>query len=142
MLTKEEIYEILKRPKDKQKILERCNQELREARLDACANGAICYDKDRVMSTPNDEMLNNKVARIIEAEKSAQYAQLEFHQAKKDAQVLINQIDNERVKEVCQRYYIDLHPARHISTFLFLSRSTVWRYRNQGIDDIYHKISC
>ena len=70
-----EIEAVLYAPRERRDDLQRANQRLREARADATANGAIRYDKDKVICSPTDDMLNNKVARILDAEESVNEAE-------------------------------------------------------------------
>ena len=133
------VEEILYAPRKRRDELKKAIDELRDARLDATANGAIRYDKDRVMSSASDDLLNNKVARIIEAEEKVKCAQIEMNYSKSQALQLINLIDNDIIKEVCRRYFIDFHSCREIGYQLCFSAMTISNYKKKGIYEIEQK---
>ena len=133
------VEEILYAPRKRRDELKKAIDELRDARLDATANGAIRYDKDRVMSSASDDLLNNKVARIIEAEDKVKYAQIEMDYSKSQALKLINLIDNDIIKEVCRRYFIEFHSCREIGYQLCFSAMTISNYKKKGIYEIEKK---
>ena len=133
------VEDILYAPRKRRDELKKAIDELRDARLDATANGAIRYDKDRVISSASDDLLNNKVARIIEAEEKVKYAQIEMDYSKSQALQLINLIDNDIIKEVCRRYFIDFHSCREIGYQLCFSAMTISNYKKKGIYEIEQK---
>ena len=133
------VEEILYAPRNLRDELKRAKDELENARLDATANGAIRYDKDRVMSSASDDLLNNKVARIIDAEEKVKYAQIEMDYSKSQALQLINLIDNDIIKEVCRRYFIEFHSCREIGYQLCFSAMTISNYKKKGIYEIEQK---
>ena len=133
------VEEILYAPRKRRDELKKAIDELRDARLDATANGAIRYDKDRVISSASDDLLNNKVARIIEAEEKVKCAQIEMNYSKSQALQLINLIDNDIIKEVCRRYFIDFHSCREIGYQLCFSAMTISNYKKKGIYEIEKK---
>lgn len=133
------VEDILYAPRKRRDELKKAIDELRDARLDATANGAIRYDKDRVISSASDDLLNNKVARIIEAEEKVKCAQIEMDYSKSQALQLINLIDNDIIKEVCRRYFIDFHSCREIGYQLCFSAMTISNYKKKGIYEIEQK---
>lgn len=130
------VEEILYAPRNLRDELKRAKEELANARLDATASGAIRYDKDRVMSSASDDLLNNKVARIIEAEDRVKYAQIEMDYSKSQALQLINLIDNDIIREVCRRYFIEFCSCREIGYQLCFSAMTISNYKKKGIYEI------
>lgn len=134
-----EIEKILYEPRNLRDELKIAKEELNNARLDATASGAIRYDKDRVMSSASDDLLNNKVARIIDAEDKVKFAQIEMDYSKSQALQLINLIDNDIIREVCRRYFIEFSSCREIGYQLCFSAMTISNYKKKGIYEIEQK---
>ena len=135
------VEEILYAPRKRRDELKKAIDELRDARLDATANGAIRYDKDRVMSSASDDLLNNKVARIIDAEKEVDRAEKEFKKSQINALRLINLIESDTIREVCRRYFVELHSCRRVGYMMLYSASAIHKYKEQGIEEIKSKFS-
>lgn len=134
-----EIEAVLYAPRERRDDLQRANQRLREARADATANGAIRYDKDKVICSPTDDMLNNKVARILDAEESVNEAEKGLKCAQHMAWQFVKKIDDDLIREICKRYYCEMKSCRQIGYEMLYSAMTISRYKQKGFREIAEK---
>ena len=121
-----EIEAVLYAPRERRDDLQRANQRLREARADATANGAIRYDKD-------------KVARILDAEESVNEAEKGLKCAQHMAWQFVKKIDDDLIREICKRYYIEMKSCRQIGYEMLYSAMTISRYKQKGFREIAKK---
>lgn len=128
-----DVVNILDEPRRLFFKLEDAKDKLEQLRADECANGAIRYDKDKVVSSPSADMLFNKVAPIIELEADINELRQQFDVAREDARSLIGLIDNDIARQVCMKYYCDCKSISEIGYEMMYSRNQIYYRRNIGI---------
>ena len=132
-MTEKDLDEILMRPRKCRDNLARCNEELRNARLKAESNGAIRYDKDRIISSASDEGMVNKVQAILDAEANVDLAEAELKEAIVEADKVISLIDDDSIRNVIRGYYVDMYSCRQIGYIMMYSPRTIRRLKEKGI---------
>ena len=104
-------------------------QSLRESLTQITAS----MDKEQVSHTKNVGIMADTIAMIMDTEKEIQLQTKELVAAKEEANVLLEQIDPE-YGSVLQAYYIEGEKIGEIVKELFISRRTVERRLNAGLD--------
>lgn len=127
----DEVYSFLMGPHLKR--LEIARKENIIAELRRCLlPGAIRYDKDRVQSTPSDQ-LSETMAKIDEMEK--QVARLRADRSALIIQVnsMIEKLENDIERAVLTEWYINRERPSLIAENIGYSERQMYRYKNDGV---------
>ena len=125
------VYDLLMGPHRKR--LEIARKENIIAELRSCLlPGAIRYDKDRVQSSPSDQ-LSDTMAKIDEMER-----QVEDLKAERSALIIrvnnmIEKLDNDIERAVLTEWYINRTKPSRIASNIGYSERRMYHYKKEGV---------
>ena len=140
-MTKEELNSALVRPREISRQVERCREEVERLKLEATANGAIRYDKDRVLSSPVGDLLENKVIAIVDKELELNRLKYELSLAKEKAFDVIGMLNNPLYRKVLILYFVNCMSCKEIGEALDKTTSNVRKIKSRAIDELINKLS-
>lgn len=140
-MTKEELNNVLVRPREMSRQLERCKEEVERLKLEATANGAIRYDKDRVLSSPVGDLLENKVIAIVDKELELNRLKYEVSLAKEKAFDVIGMLNNPLYRKILILYYVNCMSCKDIGESLDKTYSNITTMKSRAIDCLMNKLS-
>lgn len=140
-MTKEELNNVLVRPREMSRQVERCKEEVERLKLEATVNGAIRYDKDRVLSSPVGDLLENKVIAIVDKELELNRLKYESSLAKEKAFDVIGMLNNPLYRKVLILYYVNCMSCRDIGETLDKTYSNITTMKSRAIDCLMNKLS-
>lgn len=129
-----EVYDFLMGPHRKR--LEIARKENIIAELRSCLlPGAIRYDKDKVLSTPSDQ-LSETMAKIDEMER-----QVEDLKAERSALIIrvnnmIEKLDNDIERAVLTEWYINRTKPSRIASNIGYSERRMYHYKKEGVQHL------
>ena len=140
-MTKEELNNVLVRPREMKRQVERCKEEVVRLKLEATANGAIRYDKDRVLSSPVGDLLENKVIAIVDKELELNRLKYEASLAKEKAFDVIGMLNNPLHRKVLIFYCVNCMSCKEIGEALDKTTSNVTTIKSRAIECLLNKLS-
>lgn len=140
-MTKEELNNVLVRPREMKKQVERCKEEVERLKLEATANGAIRYDKDRVLSSPVGDLMENKVIAIVDKELELNRLKYESSLAKEKAFDVIGMLNNPLYRKVLILYCVNCMSCKEIGEALDKTTSNVTTIKSRAIECLLNKLS-
>ena len=140
-MTKEELNNVLVRPREMKRQVERCKEEVERLKLEATANGAIRYDKDRVLSSPVGDLLENKVIAIVDKELELNRLKYEASLAKEKAFDVIGMLNNPLYRKVLILYCVNCMSCKEIGEALDKTTSNVTTIKSRAIECLLNKLS-
>lgn len=140
-MTKEELNNVLVRPGEMKKQVERCKEEVERLKLEATANGAIRYDKDRVLSSPVGDLLENKVIAVVDKELELNRLKYGLSLAKEKAFDVIGMLNNPLYRKVLILYCVNCMTCREIGEALDKTTSNVTTIKSRAIECLLNKLS-
>lgn len=140
-MTKEELNNVLVRPREMSRQVERCKEEVVRLKLEATANGAIRYDKDRVLSSPVGDLLENKVIAIVDKELELNRLKYESSLAKEKAFDVIGMLNNHLYRKVLILYCVNCMSCKEIGEALDKTTSNITTMKSRAIDCLMNKLS-
>ena len=140
-MTKEELNNVLVRPREMKRQVERCKEEVVRLKLEATANGAIRYDKDRVLSSPVGDLMENKVIAIVDKELELNRLKYEASLAKEKAFDVIGMLNNPLYRKILILYYVNCMSCRDIGETLDKTTSNITTMKSRAIDCLMNKLS-
>ena len=117
------------RARQKQKYIEK----IFDLRLSLLPNG-ISYDRDKILTSPEDKLLNTFV-KIEEAEEKLRELVLEQKKAKCEIIKRVRKLDNQE-REIIVRYYGSAEDIRQIAFRMKLSTRHTFRLKEKAIKDL------
>lgn len=130
------VYEFLKRPKKLNNEIKRL--EMIRAEIYSCLYpGAIRYDKDRVITTPQN-VLEEKYAEVDEMDRKIDALRMERIEAITIISSVIECLpeNKDRERRVLAEFYIGNKPMKRIARDMIYSDKHIYRLRKEAVRDL------
>lgn len=129
-----EVYDFLAGPH--QKRLEITRKENIIAELRSCLlPGAIRYDKDKVQSSPRDQ-LSETMAKIDELERQVEALKAERSALIIEVNNVIEKLENDIEKAVLTEWYINRTKPPRIASNIGYSERRMYHYKKEGVQHL------
>lgn len=133
-MSRDEVYRLLMAPH--WKGLEIARKEKVIAEIKSCLlPGAIRYDKDRVQTSPSDQM-SEVMARVDEMERQVEVLKAERSSLIIKVSDTLEKLSDDTEKTVLSEWYINRTRPEEISRIIGYSSRHMYRYKKEGIQHL------
>lgn len=133
-MSRDEVYRLLMAPH--WKGLEIARKEKVIAEIKSCLlPGAIRYDKDRVQTSPSDQ-ISEVMARVDEMERQVKELKAERSRLIIKVSDTLEKLSNDTEKTVLSEWYINRTKPEEIMTIIGYSSRQMYYYKKAGIEHL------